>query len=176
MTIRGKSTQTTAQIISADRLRQLLSYDQTTGAFTWVAKSSVKSQAQVGCVAGGIANARGAMKITVSGRSYWAHHLAWLYVHGEWPRQHIDHINGNASDNRISNLRDVSLKINGQNKRHPNGKTASGLIGAHWARDKWQASIKVGGRNVYLGKFETAAAAHAAYVSAKRRLHEGCTI
>ena len=58
--------------------------------------------------------------ITVDGVSFAAHRLVWFYHYNVWPDKIIDHINGDPSDNRIDNLRDVSVRINAENasKRH----------------------------------------------------------
>ena len=99
-------------------------------------------------------------------------------MYGEMPKQNIDHINGIRDDNRIENLRDVSQKINLQNKRNPNANSTSKFLGVCWhkSRNKWQSQIAVNGKDKYLGLFETAELAHEAYLIAKRELHEGCTL
>jgi len=54
----------------------------------------------------GSVHSTGYVRIGVDGGKYTAHCLAWLYTHGVWPSDQIDHINGNRSDNRIANLRE----------------------------------------------------------------------
>lgn len=158
------------------RLRELLDYDPATGLFVRRAVEGLQERwhdKPAGYVL------RGYLVITVDGRKYRAHRLAWLYIHGKWPEQEIDHRDGNKLNNRIANLRDVSHTVNGENRRQgeANG-TGGGLIGASWfkARNKWMAQITVNRKQRYLGLFDTAEEAHAAYVQAKRQLHEGCTI
>ena len=46
------------------------------------------------------------------------HHMVWVLVHGRFPTQ-IDHINGDKTDNRLENLREVSYSENNKNKIHP---------------------------------------------------------
>ena len=46
------------------------------------------------------------------------HHIVWTVVHGRLPTQ-IDHINGDKTDNRIENLREVSQSENIKNVVHP---------------------------------------------------------
>lgn len=106
-------------------------------------------------------------RIRISGRSYEAHRLAWLYMFGIWPRDLLDHISGDPSDNRICNLREANRSDNAANKRrHVNGR--SGLKGAslHKATGMWQAQIMVDGKKRYLGLFSTAAEAHQVYCRA----------
>ena len=54
------------------------------------------------------------------------HHAVWAICKDRWPEQQIDHVNGNKSDNRIENLREVSFSENQMNMLHPwkpNAKT-----------------------------------------------------
>jgi hypothetical protein len=106
---------------------------------------------------------------------------AWLYVHGEWPKHTIDHINGIRSDNRIENLRDVPTRTNLENTRSQSRKNETGFMGVSRNKtsvraDSWVAAITVNRKTIHLGVYETPEQAHAAYIQAKRRLHEGCTI
>ena len=84
-----------------------------------------------------------------------AHRAAWAIVHGAWPDE-IDHINGDPSDNRLSNLRNVSHAGNQKNMKRPSNNT-SGVSGVFWCTGmrRWDAEIHVGGRRVWLGGFET---------------------
>ncbi len=105
--IGGKVTQT--------RLRKLLRYDPETGVFRWAIVSKGR---KYGAVAGQVKKGTGYRYITVDGAQCRAGRLAWYYVHGSWPEHEIDHMNGNRSDDRIANLRDVPHTINRQNQRH----------------------------------------------------------
>lgn len=165
---------TQAPLITAERLREILMYDHTSGVFTFrVRRGSMK----VG-TASGVRKDDGRIAIKLEGRYYLAHRLAWLYVHGVWPEQQIDHIDGNPLNNGIANLRDVSPTTNSQNRRFADPGSKSGLLGAQWCKGygNWQASIRVKGTRMNLGKFDSAQEAHEAYVQAKRRFHDGCTI
>jgi hypothetical protein len=85
--------------LTAERLRELLNYDPDTGVFTWRVRP-VHSH-RVGDIAGSVRTTRGYRLIGVAGRVYKAHRLAWLYMMGEWPKDQIDHINRDPSDNRF---------------------------------------------------------------------------
>lgn len=153
----------------AERVRELLEYSPETGEFRHKAsRGGVLSGSVAGCL-----YANGYRKITIDGRGYLAHRVAWLYVHGEWPATGIDHANGDKDDNRLCNLRMASQSQNMQNILEAPHLSRSGLFGAAWdkARNKWQASIRVDGKRRYLGRFETAEDASAAYLSAKEKLH-----
>ena len=101
-----------------------------------------------------------------------AHRLAWLYVHGEWPAEEIDHLNRVRSDNRISNLRLATQAENKQNTSLRRDST-SGHKGVSWhKRDKkWVAEIKLHGKKHYLGYFNNINDAIAARKSEESRLH-----
>lgn len=162
--------------LTAERLREVLHYDPLVGVFTWKARVE-PTKMKPGQVAGWVEWARRRITIEIDQHNYRAHRLAWLYVHGVWPAGVIDHINGDSLDNRIANLRDTSQLVNVQNIR-VSKNSASGLLGAFWVKSRrhWRSSIRANGKVVYLGQFHTPEEAHAAYVAAKRRLHEGCTI
>jgi hypothetical protein len=152
------------------RLHEVLRYAKTTGTFTWRVTRGAKAPA--GSVAG-TPHKRGYVALMVDQKLYLAHRLAWLYVYGSWPIGTIDHINGVKDDNRISNLRDVSIQANLHNQTLPYRSNVSGLRGVSFeARsNKWYARIRVAGKNLMLGYFRTAEEAHAAYVAAKKTHH-----
>ncbi len=89
----------------------------------------------------------------------------------------VDHKDGNPLNNRWANLRLADESLNGQNQRRAHRDSKTGLLGVFPKRDKFAAQITTpDGRRHTLGSFKTAEAAHAAYIEAKRKLHEGCTI
>ena len=154
--------------------KELLSYDPQTGVFRWiVGRPGTRCDAVAGS-----RKVSGYLSIGFRGKEYLAHRLAWWFATGAWPLGQIDHINGDRSDNRICNLRDVSPQVNLQNRRHAQKNTKSGLLGATWhSRNKaFEAVIRVDGKRRFLGLFKTAEEAHTAYIEAKRQLHSGCTI
>ncbi len=67
----------------------------------------------------------------------------------------IDHINRNSLDDRRHNLRPASHAQNLAN-RGPQINNTSGYKGVTWdkARERWFASIKVGGHRINLGRFD----------------------
>jgi hypothetical protein len=155
-------------ILTAQRLRELLHYDPATGIFTW--RIGRRSALKAGCF-----RSDGYLYITVDGRQRLSHRLAWLWMTSDWPSGTIDHIDGNPSNNRFENLRDVTIAENIQNRRKARVDSKTGVLGVSFdkRRNKFRAAIKFEGRRLYLGQFVTAESAHAAYVEAKRRLHPG---
>ena len=106
--------------ITCDELRQRFHYDPTTGTFT---------RRRDGKVMGVKAGHYGRIQIDLGSQMRYASRLAWLYVYGEWPTGEVDHINGNRTDNRIENLRDVTRTGNARNLRAPAPTKRSGLPG-----------------------------------------------
>ena len=158
--------------VSAEELRLLVHYSPDTGAFTWlVNRPRVRVGSPAGCV-----GLRGYLCIKIRGRLYAAHRLAWLYMTGEWPSQTTDHINGVRTDNRFTNLRDVSASANAQNMRTPPVNNTTGFLGVTQRRGKFEAQIALLGSKLWLGAHATPEAAHEAYIEAKRNIHEGNTL
>jgi len=166
----------TDQILTAQRLKEVLHYDADTGQFTSLRAKGRRRHERVGTISKN--EHFSYLRIRVDYKKYQAHRLAWLYVHGEWPNDGIDHINGDKVDNRISNLRAATHAQNKQNLRKARSDSKSGLLGASWslALNKWRACIGVDGKKKHLGYFDKAEQAHAVYIEAKRTLHPFCTI
>lgn len=103
-----------------------------------------------------------------------AHRLAWLLTHGRPPIGEIDHIDGDKTNNRINNLRDVSRAENQHNRCDPkrDARTAK-MIGVSWDNicHGWKAQIQINGNKIHLGYHSTPEAAAEAYRRAKDRLH-----
>ncbi len=157
-------------------VRQWLDYDPECGTFRW--KSSPARNVSAGALAGCV-TANGYLQIRINGRSFKAHRLAFALVHGaDHLGDCIDHIDGDRLNNRISNLRVVAPRVNSENRRTAAINSTSALLGAfRRSRDrKWVSQIAVRGKQIWLGVFETELEAHKAYIDAKRRLHEGCSI
>ena len=155
--------------VTAEYLRDILDYSPETGLFTW--RVAPNGRIKIGQRAGS-PDTGGHLQIRINKRFYRAHRLAWLYVHGEWPPEDIDHINSERADNRLCNLRPATRAQNCQNSRLYRSNT-SGFKGVVWhARgSKWSARIRANGRVHHLGRYTTAEAAHAAYVAAAVKYH-----
>lgn len=158
--------------LTPERLRYLLSYNPETGVLIWIGG---KRKKRIGTTAGGPGQG-GYLRLMVDGQRYMLHRLAWLHVTGKWPVNEIDHISGDKKDNRFKNLREATREINTQNMRTPRKDNKCGFLGVSFNRDRFLASIEYNKQRVYLGSYKKPELAHAAYLTAKRELHAGCTI
>ncbi len=160
-----------AQEITQEHLKEILHYDPETGVFTW--RECLSIRGRIGHRAGWT-DKRGYVFIRAHGKLMSAHRLAWLYVHGYWPKGDIDHVDGNPSNNSLLNLREATRSENNQN-RSKFGRGVTGLIGVghnpKCTRNPFQAAIRVLGRRIYIGSFPTKEDAHRAYMQAKAELH-----
>ena len=163
------------KLTNQKELKELFDYNEKTGLFK---RLKAVSKYKSGSIAGALQK-DGYIHIMIHGKQYSLHRLAWIYFYGKWPSGHIDHINGVKSDNRISNLRDVSHITNMQNQRKPRKDNQSGYLGVCLDKriNKYHASIQVNGVKKHLGMFFTPEEASSAYLNAKRKMHaDGCTI
>ena len=138
--------------LTQERVRELLDYDPCTGIFTWK-KARGRGRIKFGSVAGSY-NSLGYRYIKIEGVFYGEHRLAWLWWYGYAPGGNIDHINRNPSDNRIENLRHVSQQCNMRNRRISK-RNKTGVSGVSWDKmsKKWRSSIRVNGKEHYIGCF-----------------------
>ena len=155
-------------MITQERLKHLLSYDPETGIFRNLRTcgKAYKDQIAGGPGGNGYDGAR-YWRIQIDGKRYFAHHLAWLYVFGEMPRQNIDHKDRNPRNNAILNLRLCNQSQNNVNSKQRVSKT--GFRGVSRVKNSYQAGITVNEKFVYLGLFKTPEEAHLAYVEAATR-------
>lgn len=139
------------------KVRSLLAYNGSDGSFVWRA---------TGKPAGGMHN-RGYITIGIDGQKYLAHRLAWLLAFGREPEHTIDHIDGDRTNNRLANLRDVTHRVNSRNLSAFRNNT-SGVVGVHWdsKTKRWKAQISTGPRRG-LGSFVTFEEAVAARLRAE---------
>lgn len=173
--------------ITPELCRQLLEYDAATGKLYWRARhasmfqesrwrharrspewaANVWNTNNAGLEAF-TANTEGYRVGAISSVNLRAHRVAWAIHFGVWPTDHLDHINGDRSDNRISNLRDVPPAENHRNQGRKKCNK-SGVNGVYWCRwtNSWRALIKVNYRNICLGRFTTLEAAASARAKAE---------
>jgi len=138
--------------ISHERASELLACDFNTGELTWKVS---RKKASKGSVAG-CPNKAGYLKTFIDGKSYYNHRLVYLLYHGYFPENFVDHINRNKSDNRVSNLREVSRSCNLRNTGNPKNNT-SGVKGVYFLKkeNKWAAKIPLNKKMRSLGIYKS---------------------
>lgn len=168
----------TSKLPTLDFISSILNYDPETGLFTNKVKRN--SRAMPGGVAGcqtTVSSGKKYIQIRIAGRNYYAHTLAIFYMTGLWPEQQVDHIDGNSLNNRIANLRCVSVSENQHNRKCAQKTSQTGVIGVTWRiknnREVFISRIKVNMKRIHIGTFSNIADAEAAYLTAKRQLHAG---
>lgn len=164
-------------MITQEYLKECLTYNPKTGVFTWLKRPrhhfgtdrgwKMFNSRNVGKPAGHEwpkKNSRTSyMQIGIDGQKYLAHRLAWLYIHGTWPDNSIDHIDGSGLNNKLINLRDVTPRQNSMNRK-TNLNNSSGFKGVYFdkSKKKFRAYIDVNGKKKMLGYFTSLEAAKAA--------------
>ena len=136
-----------------DALSKRLSLDPTDGTLTWLngPRAGKKAASEKG---------RGYLTLRLGGRSLLVHRVVFILSTGVDPYPlHIDHINGDSSDNRPENLRAVTNAENIANRTKLNRNNTSGYAGVHWSKaaNKWVAKIKRNGVNYHIGVFDNPA-------------------
>lgn len=152
-------------------LAKMLSYNRETGSFTWLV-TRPGGRAYAGQQAGSV-GCRGYVSISRGKRKVLAHRLAWFVEFGSVPSDRfVEHINGDRTDNRISNLRLATAAENMQNLSTPITNT-SGYLGVTWSKKSkaWQAQISTDGKRKHLGLFNCPKQAHEAYLAEKLNTH-----
>lgn len=133
------------------------------GTLVWKVKPA--RNIKIGVIAG-TSPYQGYVQVSYNHCRYYAHRIIWLLNHGKFPKGTIDHINGNKADNRIQNLRDCTNRENCSNQKiHRDGKQ----VGYTKVGIKYQAAIKINGKQVHLGTFKTEKEAVNKYQEALRK-------
>ncbi len=130
--------------MTQSKLKSILHYNPVTGIFTR------KDNTKCGSFS------HGYIRIVINKKRYYAHRLAWLYVYGEFPTKHIDHINHKGTDNRIKNIREVGCIDNHKNlPKYKNNKSGISGIFYNKKHKRWCPQIAVNGNKKHLGSFKT---------------------
>ena len=130
-----------------EKLLDLLNYNADTGRFNLKRQMCRWPKGMVV----GFNRKDGYRDVSVCGRRYLEHRLAWFYVHGTWPSEQIDHINGSRSDNRICNLREATKSENmSNNPGHYTRRSSHRGVACRCdgGEEKWYAQIRKGGKTV----------------------------
>lgn len=155
--------------ITQQQLKEILHYDPETGIFRW-RHERVNGQIKPWTIAGNI-QTKGYVMLCINYIRHLGHRLAWLYMTGNWPTKGIDHIDGNRSNNKFTNLREATCKENCEN-RGLSKTNKSGFRGVnfHPTSKKWLARVGHNYKQVYIGLFDTAEEANIAAIAKRAEL------
>lgn len=153
--------------ITREELMDVLRYDENTGEFFRTKR--IGRSTKIGDKAGGI-DGTGYITISVLGKPYRAHTLAWLYMYGEWPK-YIDHKDLDKTNNRISNLREATQVQNSANQKIRKNNT-SGYKGVFFDKrsKKWYSQLQYNWKSIYIGSFDSPKEAAEAYAKTASEL------
>ena len=151
-----------------EELLEMFDYSADTGILKWRLKPEGAYRAKWwnsrfgGEVAGSNHPGGNYIRLMIGGVHHFAHRIIWKMVTGN-DADFVDHINGDASDNRWENLRDVSFDENLRNKSlYKNNTSGTPGVTYHSKSDAWAARIGADGKQLHLGDFKTKVEAVAA--------------
>jgi len=153
-------------LLDVNSLKEDICYNPKTGCFTL--RKDLNPRAKASKQIGYLYN-KGYVRVPYKGLKLSGHKLAWALFYGEWPKEDIDHINMDRSDNRIDNLRLANKSQNAMNRKALTGKSCG--VSFHKTSGKFQARITVCGQTKYLGLFKTENEAAEEYNKFARELH-----
>ncbi len=159
-------------MLTQEQAKQLFSYDPEEGILRWRKRPSGRNTSLIA----------GYLKENPSKPSYWVvmvnyknykvHQIIWVYMTGKWPDKLVDHRDLDGTNNRWSNLR---LGTNSQNMMNGSIRkdNTTGAKGVSWDRrkERFRARINVGGKEIWLGYFDTVDAAKVAREVAAKQHH-----
>lgn len=130
--------------MTPDRIKELFVYDPESGLMTRRVAMGPNKRFPAGSVAGTV-NAAGYIQLEADGCRVYAHRAAFVFMTGDWPRMHVDHINGIKNDNRWANLRDVDRSTNLANLRRAMRHSRTGVLGVSYdaSRRKYWGEVRL---------------------------------
>jgi hypothetical protein len=124
--------------LTLEQVEALLELRLPESVFYWRVRPSLRSRVRAGSKAGYLTK-DGYIEIRINGGNFRSHRLVWFVTYGKFPDNHIDHIDGNPSNNKIENLRDVTNKVNHQNMSKQNRRDTDLPTGVKAMRNKYDA-------------------------------------
>lgn len=154
--------------VTAQRLREVLTYDPVVGRLTWLPRPGCARSDRSGLRAGTVRK-DGYRGVSVDRVNLLEHLAIWCLVTGRWPRHEIDHRNRIRDDNRWCNLREATPKQNKENStlRRDN---KLGVKGVAKDRNQFVAYIYHHKKRLILGRFSCLADAAEARRQGESRL------
>jgi len=153
------------KLLTYEEVKEIFDCDPEKGILIWKNCSSIRPLN--GTIAGWINKSSGYVMVKVKGKHYSSHRVIWLWITGKWPENQIDHINGIRNDNRFYNLREATQS---QNSANSSKRNSIGYKGVCKRFNKWESQIKIDGKKIHLGYYDTPEEAHATYVAKAKEL------
>ena len=153
-------------MITYEEVAELLDYNPDTGELRWKeSRGCIKAGDIAGCT-----KPNGQVVVRINNHLYRAHRLAWLLYYQRWPKNQIDHIDHNPSNNKLNNIREVTASENLRNQSL-SIRNKSGVCGVGWhkKRRKWVAEVKLEQKTRHLGYFDNLEEAATARAEANKR-------
>lgn len=165
-------TTKTKPLPTQERLQELFDYSIVEGQFYWKKSGSGR---KTGVPAGCQSKSTGYHQIGIDGKLYQAHRLAWVYINGEDPGAlHVDHINGDTTNNAFHNLQLLNNKQNVTKQLKLQGGSSK-YRGVTWnkVKRKWQARVQADGKEKHLGYYDSEKdAATVSFLYSRRVYHK----
>ncbi len=94
-------------------------------------------------------------RISVKGKRYFAHRLAWFYMTGVWPIIDVDHKDTDKQNNKWNNYRLATRQQNIANKKRSR-VNKSGVKGVYWNKGAkcWTVQVGLNGKSTHVGHFK----------------------
>lgn len=156
---------------SVEYLFQRFDYDREAGKLYWRYQPDWPAQwnvrfagAEAGC------DTNGYISVNLDGHLLRAHRIIWAMDTGAWPEGILDHINHHTADNRMSNLRQVTVSENSKNMLRRSRNT-TGVTGVYQNPKslKYIAQIRYNKKTHHLGSFDDKEDARKARREAERK-------
>lgn len=144
-------------------IKEYLRYEPLTGKLFWIKRVGRGGSTSIGKEAGTFNIKTCYITVTLFGKHYQAHVIAWIFIKGKFPMFEIDHKDRVRYHNWETNLREATSSQNKLNS-NMNRRNTSGFKGVSWSRQNqtWMAFLA----KKYLGQFVTKEEAFAAYTKA----------
>jgi hypothetical protein len=137
--------------IDIDKLRERIAYDKTKGLFMYLKPSNSATKGWWE----GTVSAQGYCRLHFGGRGIQAHNVAWMLTYGKITEGlEVDHIDGDRTNNKISNLRLATRSQNLYNRPNLRGDTSIGKgVSIHRKTGLWRVRLNVNKEQMNFGYY-----------------------